>query len=143
MLHMVIEQTSKYPMRMQYDPDTGRFLESDHRSLAAVRGFTKPYGWIKESGTPPEPHWDCILMSDNCFDLGEVVEVRVIGLFKRNDFDHKYVVVECGRDAYDLQDLSQSELDELHRLYPKIRDGEGWFGKETALFCMEHHGKVC
>ena len=52
MLHMIVEQTYKYPMRMEYNQETGKFSEREHKSLAYERNFTKPYGWIKESGTP-------------------------------------------------------------------------------------------
>lgn len=142
MPHMIIEQTREYPMRMEYDPTTGTFHESAYRSLASARGFTKPYGWIKESGTPPQPHWDCILLSDSHFSLGDEVEIRVIGVFARADGDHKYIAVETARGISDLAQITDAELEELHRLYPQIRDGEGWFGRERAEWCMEHCAKV-
>ena len=82
MLHMIVEQTYRYPMRMEYDAQANSFRESDRRSLAFERGFTKPYGWIKESGTPPQPHWDCILLSDGDFSIGDEVEIEVIGVFE-------------------------------------------------------------
>lgn len=56
MLHMIVEQTHNYPMRMEYNPATNQFTETGYKSLQYERGFTKPYGWIKESGTPPSPH---------------------------------------------------------------------------------------
>lgn len=46
------------------------------------------------------------------------------------------------RDISDITDLTEEELDELHRLYPRIADNEGWFGKDVALYCMEHHKKA-
>lgn len=55
MLHMIVEQTHSYPMRMEYNPATNQFTETGYKSLQYERGFTKPYGWIKESGTPPSP----------------------------------------------------------------------------------------
>ena len=142
MLHMIVEQTYKYPMRMQYHPETNTFTEGEHQSLQYVRNFTKPYGWIKESGTPPKPHWDCILMSDRDAELGDEIEIKVIGVFKRSDFDHKYVVAEVSREITDISQLSEAETEELHRLYPRIREGEGWFGREEAMYCMEHHEKA-
>ena len=142
MLHMIIEQTRQYPNRMIYDPVSHSFSESEYRSLCDARGFTRPYGWIRESGTPPDPHWDCILMSDGEFELGDEVEIEVIGLFKRGDGDHKYVAVECRRPVSDLSELSADEMDALRRLYPRVGEGEGWFGREEALYCMEHHGKA-
>lgn len=142
MLHMIVEQTMKYPMRMQYNPETKTFQEREHKSLQYVRNFTKPYGWIKESGTPPQPHWDCILMTEREYELGDEVEINVIGVFKRSDFDHKYVVAEITRTISDISELTEAETEELHRLYPRVGEGEGWFGREEALYCMEHHEKA-
>ena len=132
MLHMIVEQIYKYHMRMVYNPDTGAFTESEYYSLQYVRNFTNPYGWIKESGTPPASHWDCILMTDREYELGDEVEIKIIGVFKRLDFDHKYVVVESEREIVDISELLESEIDELSRLYPRVSDGEGWFGKDVA-----------
>ena len=142
MLHMIIEQTYKYPMRMEYDSEAGTFHARQYKSLQYERGFTKPYGWIKESGTPPQPHWDCILMTDRDVELGDELEVKVIGVFKRADFDHKYIVVEIIREIEDFSELSEAEKEELCRLYPRVGEGEGWFGKDEAEYCMEHHRKA-
>lgn len=142
MLHMIVEQTADYPMRMEYDPESGTFREREYRSLAFERGFTKPYGWIKESGTPPQPHWDCILLSEKNFALGNEIEVRIIGVFRRGDGDHKYIAVEIEREITDLSEITQSEREELHRLYPRVREGEGWFGRDEARRCMERCEKV-
>ena len=142
MLHMIVEQTCKYPMRMIYHPETGKFMESEYKSLPYVRGFTKPYGWIRESGTPPLPHWDCILMTESEYDLGDEVEIRIIGVFRRADLDHKYIAVETARKIDDLSDLAPSEKEELQKLYPRISAGEGWFGKETAQECMRNQKKA-
>lgn len=141
MLHMIVEQTYRYPMRMKYDPETKSFSPRNAGSLFYARHFTKPYGWIKESGTPPEPHWDCILMSDRDYELGDEVEIKLIGVFKRNDGDHKMIVVEAERAVDDYVELPDAEQDELHRLYPKVRDGEGWFGRQEAEDCVEHGEK--
>lgn len=142
MLHMIIEQTYKYPMRMKYHPETGEFTETEYKSLQYERNFTKPYGWIKESGTPPFPHWDCILMTDKEYDLGDEVEIKVIGVFQRADFDHKYVVAEVAREIDDITELTEAERNELNKLYPRVGEGEGWFGKEVAEYCMKHHAKA-
>lgn len=128
-------------MRMEYDAETGKFIESEYKSLQYVRNFTKPYGWIKESGTLSFPHWDCILMTDTECNLGDEVEIKVIGVFKRTDFDHKYVVVESSRDIQDISELMEDEMDELKKLYPRISEGEGWFGKDVAEYCMKNHEK--
>lgn len=142
MLHMIIEQTYKYSMRMNYDDNTGEFVASEYKSLQYERNFTKPYGWIKESGTPPMPHWDCILMTDKEYELGDEVEIKVVGVFKRADLDHKYVVVEVTREVNDIIQLTDEENDELKRLYPRTAEGEGWFGKDVAEYCMQNHEKA-
>ena len=142
MLHMIVEQTRKYPKRMIYDPKTDTFAAGEQQSLSYVRNFTKPYGWIKESGTPPQEHWDCILMTENEYNLGDEVPIKVIGIFKRSDFDHKYIVVEYDREINDYSELSHAEKEELSRLYPRVGAGEGWFGKQEAEYCMRHHQKA-
>lgn len=133
---MVVEQTKAYPKRMIYIPETKSFQKSAYDSLFYVRKFDYPYGWMKESGTPPSPHWDVLLMSDRDFELGDEVKIRVIGVFMRKDGDHKYIAIEDARDIQDFAQLSQKEKEDLKRLYPRINEGEGWFGKEVAERAM-------
>ena len=123
---------------MIYQPATGDFVASECRSLLHARGFLDLYGWIEGFGTPPEPHWDCILLSDGSFELGDRIEIEIVGVFFRKDGDHKFVAVEKGRSVSDFEELTDCEKDALHRLYPRAEDGEGWFGRETAAWCMEH-----
>jgi len=141
-MRMVIEQTKEYPKRMQYDPETKTFSALEAESLAHARGFDYPYGWVKESGTPPAPHCDCMLMSTKEYDLGDEVEIKLIGMFKRNDGDHKYIVVEESREVNDYEELSEEEKEALHKLYPRVKEGEGWFGKEEAEYCYVHCEKA-
>ena len=141
-MKMVIEQTKDYPKRMVYHSETNTFSESEKESLAYARGFDYPYGWVKESGTPPAPHCDCMLMSTKEYNLGDEVEIKLIGMFKRNDGDHKYIVVEASREVNDYAELTEEEKEALHKLYPRVREGEGWFGREEAETCMKHHGKA-
>lgn len=141
-MYMIVEQTSAYPMRMIYHPETGKFAQSEHESLFHARQFPYPYGWIEGSGTPPEPHWDCLLLSGGEFALGDRVEIRIVGIFRRGDGDHKYLAVEASRDVSDYEQLSEREKDALHRLYPRVREGEGWFGRDEAAYCMEHCEKA-
>ena len=135
---MIVEQTSAYPMRMMYQPETGTFAPSECESLFHARKFPYPYGWIEGSGTPPAPHWDCLLLSGNKFDLGERVKIKLVGVFRRADGDHKLLAVEASREVSDYAELTEQEKDALHRLYPRVGEGEGWFGREEAAWCMEH-----
>ena len=81
-------------------------------------------------------------MSNKDVELGDELEIKVIGVFKRADFDHKYIVVEVDRTIDDFSELSEEEKEELSRLYPRVGEGEGWFGKIEAEYCMEHHKKA-
>ncbi len=127
-----IEQTYAYPKRMKYITETDSFIEKDCDSLSYIRGVRQPYGWIKESGTPPEPHLDVIVMTDDGYELGDEVRVKIVGVFKRNDGDHKLVGVPESREANDFAELTESEISDMNRLYRKRHEGEGWFGRETA-----------
>lgn len=139
---MVVEQTKQYRRRMEYIPETRSFQASEYDSLLFVRNFPYPYGWIKESGTPPQPHWDVILMADTEPALGDEVAIRVIGMFQRSDGDHKYVAVEESRVIDDLLQLTPGELEALKRLYPRVRPGEGWFGRVEAEKAMAECDKA-
>ncbi|MDH8679747.1 hypothetical protein QE109_16430 [Fusibacter bizertensis] len=126
--HMIIEQTKNYQHRIKYNPASNSFTETDRLSLFFERGCPYPYGWIEESGTPPEYHKDVILVSDLEYELGDRLEVKLIGIFKRADGDHKWVAVPTHRTVDDLFQLSEEELNHLNKLYPSIGEGEGWFG---------------
>ncbi|MBE6901991.1 MAG: hypothetical protein E7478_05910 [Ruminococcaceae bacterium] len=127
-----IEQTFAYPKRMKYISSTDSFIEKDCDSLSYVRNVRQPYGWLVESGTPPCDHLDVIIMTDREFELGDTVSVKIIGVFCRNDGDHKLVAVLPDRDIEDFSQLSDTEKEDMHRLYPREDKGEGWFGRERA-----------
>lgn len=127
-----IEQTYEYPNRMKYIAETDSFIEKPYKSLMYERNFHWPYGWIKETGTPPCDHLDVFVMTDRRYELGEEERVRIIGVFRRNDGDHKLVGVTEDREISDLSELTEQEREDLHRLYPREDAGEGWFGHECA-----------
>lgn len=127
-----IEQTFAYPNRMKYIAKTDSFIEKDCKSLSYIKNVRQPYGWIKESGTPPCEHLDVIVMTDKEYELGDEERIKVIGVFCRNDGDHKLVGVIESRDINDFSELTDTEKEDLHRLYPREDIGEGWFGREHA-----------
>ena len=127
-----IEQTNEYAKRIHYMPDTDTFEAKDCDSLSYLRNVPQPSGWIKESGTPPFEHLDVIVMTEEHCELGDEIPVRVIGVFCRADGDNKLVAVPVDRCENDISELPEKEKDDLHRLYPVIGKGEGWFGKERA-----------
>lgn len=132
--HMIVEQTSAYPMRMKYVPETKTFIATEYQCLHAARGVAAVYGWLVGYGTPPEHHLDIFLSTDDPerFELGQSVAVRVIGVFVRNDGDHKLVGVEVDRPERRFDNLSEAERQNLMKLYPRIDPGEGWFSVERA-----------
>ena len=128
----IIEQTYNYPKRMKYHPEDGTFTAEEYDSLAYVKGFQQPYGWLKETGTPPGPHLDVYVMTDREFALGTELEVYIIGVYWRTDGDHKLVAVLPEREIEDLSQLEPWEKDELKKLYSGKYAGEGWFGRDRA-----------
>jgi inorganic pyrophosphatase len=131
---IIIEQTFNYPKRMKYNPKTNTFSEMNYVSLLKERGVTFPYGWLKESGTPPDEHLDVMLISREPCELGDELLIRIIGVFKRYDNDHKLVAVLAERHEVEFDELPDDEKNELLKLYPLINTevGEGWFGVEVA-----------
>lgn len=127
-----IEQTCRYPNRMKYIARTDSFVEKNVKSLFHERKIQQPYGWIKESGMPPYDHLDVIVMTDKEYRIGEEDLVRIIGVFRRNDGDHKLVAVPVDRNIQDFSELLETEKEDMHRLYPRADAGEGWFGRESA-----------
>lgn len=127
-----IEQTYSCPKRMKYIAKTDSFIEKDYDSLSYARGFRQPSGWIKESGTPPCEHLDVIVMTDRECSLGDEIKIIPVGVFLRSDGDNKLVGVPAGRGVSDLSELTETELNDLRRLYPVKYPGEGWFGREAA-----------
>ncbi len=127
-----IEQTFAYPNRMKYIAKTDSFIAKQSISHSYKRNVRQPYGWLKESGTPPCEHLDVIVMTDKEYELGDEDKVKIIGVFCRNDGDHKLVGVCVDREIDDFSQLTDEEKEDMHRLYPREDIGEGWFGRERA-----------
>ena len=130
--NIIVEQTKEYKKRIAYDPKTNTFSEMENDCLFFHRGFTHPYGWLKGSGTPPEEHLDVFLLSQEKCSLGDELPVKIVGVFKRNDGDHKLIGISPEREETDFSQLPENEKEDLHRLYPRVDDGEGWLGAEAA-----------
>ncbi len=127
-----IEQTFAYPRRLKYIAETDSFIETGSDSLFYVRNVRQPYGWMKESGTPPYEHLDVIVMTYQVYEPGDEVRVKIIGVFCRNDGDNKLIGVPENRDIDDFSQLTDTEKEDMHRLYPREDIGEGWFGRKRA-----------
>ncbi|MCL2603112.1 MAG: inorganic diphosphatase [Defluviitaleaceae bacterium] len=130
--YIVVEQTKDYKKRMIYDPNTNTFNEAEHDCMFLYRGFTHPYGWLRGSGTPPGEHLDVFLLSGGeCFP-GDELPVRVVGVFRKKDGDHKLIGISPEREEMDFSQLPECEINDLHMLYPFVDEGEGWFGADAA-----------
>ena len=135
--HMIVEQTKAYKNRIKYDDINNRFYETEFLSLFHARNCPYPYGWVAETGTPPNFHLDVILVSDQTYELGERVSIKLIGVFKRADDDHKLVAVPYESQLDDISQLDGAGFEKLVVLYPEIGEDEGWFGAEEANVVME------
>lgn len=122
-----LEQTARETKRMKYNPVFDTFSEKDYECSAK-----RPYGWIMESGTPPCDHLDALVMTDRDCRLGDVIQVRPVGVFYRHDHDHKLVTVPLYRSENDFSELPETEREELLHTYPVVFGDEGWFGREKA-----------
>lgn len=127
-----IEQPGDAEKRLKYHPATDSFTEKDEISLSYARGVPEASGWLEESGTPPCEHLDVIVMGEKKYLPGDREPVRVIGVYKREDGDHKLVAVPLERPEQDLSELPETEREHLKRFMPVDGPGEGWMGRETA-----------
>ena len=133
---VIVEQPHGEPYRYQYDPLSQTFSSTAKKSLGYERHCTGVYGWIGGTGLPPAPHHDVILLTRQSVPVGKVLLGTICGVFLRHDNDHKFVAVddEIGRSMakMDLSSLDETLVNELRGLYPRIGEGEGWFGAEVA-----------
>jgi inorganic pyrophosphatase len=134
---VIVEQPRNEPHRFSYDPASQTFFRSSHKSLIFDRGFSGVYGWIGGSGVPPAPHHDVLLFTNQFPAVGEILVGHICGVFLRQDNDHKFVAVDDGirrnMTTADLSSLDKAFYEELVRLYPRVDEGEGWFGREVAF----------
>ncbi len=133
---VVIEQPRGERHRMEFRPQRGVFVSTEQESLLYVRRFKGACGWVAGFGEPPAPHFEVLVLTNAQPQPGEVLEVRVAGLFKRAEGDHELLAVDVHESpphgAVDLQDLPTPTLAMLDRLYPEVGAGEGWYGVEEA-----------
>jgi inorganic pyrophosphatase len=133
---IVVEQPRDEPIRLAYDPATQTFQPTAYRSLTHHRGFRGVYGWIGGSGTPPQPHFDVVLLTDQDPQPGDVLEGYICGVFFRRDGDFKFVALDASLrhtvSSPDLSALDEETYKNLTDLYPEVGEGEGWHGAATA-----------
>ncbi len=128
----VIEQLRYDEYRQVYNPDDNTFSSSKYKSLLFERGFIGHYGWIKDTGCPPNKHLDILILTDKDYKRGDIIKVKIVGVFVRNDGDHKVLGIETNRVESNFAELPEKEKENLKQIYPNIGKNEGWFGKELA-----------
>jgi len=126
----IIEQRNDDEYRNKYKDNM--FIKTEYKSILFQRGFIGVYGWIDGYGFPPNKHLDIMIITESNYNLGESIEVKVIGVFIRNDEDHKIIGIESDRIEENWIELPIEEKEMIMNIYPNIREGEGWHGKEKA-----------
>jgi len=129
----IVEQRKTDEYRNKYNPNTGIFDKTEFKSLLFQRGFTGIYGWIIGYGSPPGKHLDIMTLTETDYELGTIIDIKIIGVFIRKDKDNKFVGVETNRKENDFNELSLEDRNTLMNLYPIIKNGEGWFGNDKAI----------
>lgn len=137
----MVEQKRNDEFRNEYNQSTGKFSKTEFKSLLFQRGFTGIYGWIIGYGSPPEKHLDILTITQNDYELGSIIEIKIIGVFIRNDKDNKFIGIEINRTEKDFNDLPFEDRNMLMKLYPVIKNGEGWFGYTTAAKLLKEYLK--
>ena len=140
--YAIVEQRKDDEYRNSYDPKTRKFEITKYKSLLFERGFTGIYGWLDGYGYPPNRHLDVIVITNNDYDLGTRIEVKIIGVFLRNDNDNKLIAVDCSRCENEINELSINEYNMIKELYPLVKNGEGWFGKDVAEKKIKEYQKT-
>jgi hypothetical protein len=140
---IIVEQPQNEPFRIKYDPVSQTFSRTSIRSLIFERGVKlgfsshSVYGWIGGTGIPPAPHHDVILLTTQSPAIGDILLGTICGVFLRHDQDHKFVAIddEISRSMakMDIECLDAIYYQELLRMYPRIGEGEGWFGADVAF----------
>ena len=140
---VIVEQPRNEPYRFAYDPKSNHFTRTAYKSLIYERGFSGAYGWIGGMGTPPEPHFDILLLTKQNPQLGEVLLSYICGVFFRSDGDHKFVAIDAEWKKIvsraNLASLDKSTYAELMRLYPRIGENEGWYDVEEAYSYLKQN----
>lgn len=60
----------------------------------------------------------------------------------RNDGDNKLIAISAERIETDFVELPQAEKSDLSRLYPRVDEGEGWYGATKAKEIIENYFKI-
>ena len=139
--YVIVEQRRNDRFRNEYNPKTNTFEQTESKSLFFEREFSGLYGWLDGYGNPPNKHLDVIVSTNNEYELGDKIKIKIIGVFLRNDKDNKLIGIEQTRYEDELEELPINELNMIKKVYPIIKEKEGWFGKEIAMRVINEYMK--
>ncbi len=77
-------------------------------------------------------HLDIMIPTESDFQRGDIVKVKIVGVFLRSDGDYKIVGIEMNRPENNFDELPEKEIKNLKQIYPNLQENEGWFGREIA-----------
>ena len=130
--YAIVEQRKDDEYRNSYDPSNRIFEITKYKSLFFARGFTGVYCWLDGYGYPTNRHLDVIVITNNDYDLGSRIEIKIIGIFLRTDNDNKLIAVDYSRCENEINELPMNEYKMIKGLFPIVKNGEGWSGEAAA-----------
>ena len=146
-VNVIIEIPKNSHNKYEFDDKTGVFKLD--RVLYPPLSYPADYGFVPQTRSRDGDHLDAIILSDEPFFSGSVVEARPIGLLKMTDSgkeDFKILGVQADNPGYknikDIKDLAAEdgkileEIANFFRVYKKPEEKEvviiGWEGAEGA-----------
>lgn len=141
----IVEQPRNELYRIRYEPSTKAFIKTEFLSLMHARNFLGVYGWVADSGTPPDPHFDILIATNEDCASGEKINAYVCGMFLREDGDHKLlgladdVIRTRGLTEICLSLLPDDLRSNFLGVYPHLNPGEVWLNAAEAIEFLRNH----
>ena len=133
LINAVVEIIPGESKRLVFVEDLNEFVIEDFDHIFMNDSFGKYfYGWIDGYGTPPNNHWDVIVITRSEVNYGELIEGKLIGVFFRCDGDHKFIAIDADRSESNITQLKDEEISMVLSKYSGKFSGDSWLGYEDA-----------
>ena len=139
---MIVEQLGSQEYRREFDSESNSFIKTPHKCLLYCRNFVGIYGWILGYGSPPNEHLDVLVPTDDYYELGSIVGIKIIGCFRRGDNDNKYIGIEETRKENTLSELPVAEMEMLKNVYPVLHKDEAWLDASFSIQLLSQSNKI-
>lgn len=140
---MVVEIIPNENYRWLYSAELNTFTKKEFNHIFKNdKAFEGIYGWIDRYGTPPNQHKDVLMITEDKFELGDVIEGKLIGVFRRCDGDNKFICINPDRRENDLAELTDYERGMLFNIYTRKYEGDEWLGKDDASSLLTKHCNI-